>query len=521
MADKNMPENNKSDILVILENIDQMLQCFTKMVNGYARNIQGVAIAVEAQTLAQKLRLAAERWQHKLPFKEACDVNFKWWEKRMEYWSAFIYSDDDEKSNYEDTRDFTPDTDFFIDQYFYGMCLVNRDEIAERIDSFSPFFEIKDAQGFYDKICEYREDIDFDYMSIKNEIDKNAVAALLFGLAGDGENMFNPKQLKAMRTDMDENAPYLFQWIAKAKSNDVAWSSYYIINALDTLYQVLRYSEKVLQDTEDSAFKDLYERLSVAYFDDLIKDAKGDFQKWLNSTPKKKRLDMMKKKLEKEKNKFFSGKWKEGLENYFDIDNIESVLEGTDAGKFLFRYRNDLSLEEAGKIIAQYHKIACFHSEIRKLENKEKDVTAEAVEKPAQEEKVIELPVIFNSIIRDDAKATNMLVDAIRTLALTTGHKSKTISGGKTWGHVKESLVIHDYIDKDCSGADFGRAIEAICSDKTHSSVEQSLKRYNSKMLDEKHDKTSDNNIISDIGKMMNPLNCYLVTRYPQKFPKY
>ena len=230
---------------------------------------------------------------------------------------------------------------------------------------------------------------------------------------------------------------------------------------------------------------------------------------------------MMKKKLEKEKNKFFSGKWKEGLENYFDIDNIESVLEGIDAGKFIFRYRKDLTLEEVGKIIAQYHKIACFHSEIRKLENKEKDVTPEAVEKPAQEEKVIELPVIFNSIIRDDAKATNMLVDAICTLALTTGHKSKTISGGKTWGHVKESLVIHDYIDKDCSGADFGRAIEAICSDKTHSSVEQSLKRYNSKMLDEKHDKTSDNNIISDIGKMMNPLNCYLVTRYPQKFPKY
>ena len=81
MADKNMPENNKSDILVILENIDQMLQCFTKMVNGYARNIQEVAIAVEAMTLAQKLRLAACRWQYWLPFKEACDVNFNWWEK--------------------------------------------------------------------------------------------------------------------------------------------------------------------------------------------------------------------------------------------------------------------------------------------------------------------------------------------------------------------------------------------------------------------------------------------------------
>lgn len=517
MADKNMPENNKSDILVILENIDQMLQCFTKMVNGYARNIQEVAIAVEAMTLAQKLRLAACRWQYWLPFKEACDVNFNWWEKRMEYWCDFVNGCEDKKKNYDDIQKFTPKTEFFIDQYFYRMWLTRQDKIVERKASFSPFFRTKDAEKFSNKIFHYTIDIDCYFKSVKDEIDKNAVVSLF--LSDMNNNMFSLEELKAMRTDMDGDNEEFFEWIEN--SSYISEESYTTESALYNLYQALSFSNEVLVCSDDSAFKDLYERLSVAYFNELIKEAKDDFQKWLNSTPKKKRLDMMKKKLEKEKNKFFSGKWKEGLENYFDIDNIESVLEGTDAGKFLFRYRNDLSLEEAGKIIAQYHKIACFHSEIRKLENKEKDVTPEAVEKPAQEEKVIELPVIFNSIIRDDAKATNMLVDAIRKLALTTGHKSKTISGGKTWGHVKESLVIHDYIDKDCSGADFGRAIEAICSDKTHSSVEQSLKRYNSKMLDEKHDKTSDNNIISDIGKMMNPLNCYLVTRYPQKFPKY
>ena len=519
MADKNMPENNKSDILVILENIDQMLQCFTKMVNGYARNIQGVAIAVEAQALAQKLRLAAERWQHKLPFKEACDVKFKEWEKKIDYWCDFISGDDNERGNHDDIQNFIPETDFFIDQYFYAMCLNDQDEIEEMKDSFSPFYEMKDAERFYDRICEYREDIDRDYMCIKDEIDKNAVTELVLDIADVDKNLFSQEEIDAMRPAKDKMAADLLEWIVK--SDDVTLYSSCIEKALYNLSLALHYSEKVLQDTEDSAFKDLYERLSVAYFDDLIKDAKDDFLKWLNSTPKKKRLNMMKKKLEKEKTKFFSGKWKEGLENYFDIDNIESVLEGIDAGKFIFRYRKDLTLEEVGKIIAQYHKIACFHSAIHDMENKAQDTTPEAVEKQAQEKKEMELPVIFNSIIRDDAKATNMLVDAIRKLALTTGHKSKTISGGKTWGHVKESLVIHDYIDKDCSGADFGRAIEAICSDKTHSSVEQSLKRYNSKMLDEKHDKTSDNNIISDIGKMMNPLNCYLVTRYPQKFPKY
>ena len=516
MADKNMPENNKSDILVILENIDQMLQCFTKMVNGYARNIQEVAIAVEAMTLAQKLRLAACRWQYWLPFKEACDVNFNWWEKRMEYWCDFVNGCEDKKKNYDDIQKFTPKTEFFIDQYFYRMWLTRQDKIVERKASFSPFFRTKDAEKFSDKIFHYTIDIDCYFKSVKDEIDKNAVVSLF--LSDMNNNMFSLEELKAMRTDMDGDNEEFFEWIEN--SSYISEESYTTESALYNLYQALSFSNEVLVCSGDSAFKDLYERLSVAYFNELIKEAKDDFQKWLNSTPKKKRLDMMKKKLEKEKTKFFSGKWKEGLENYFDIDNIESVLEGIDAGKFIFRYRNDLTLEEVGKIIAQYHKIACFHSAIHDMENKENDVTPVIPENQAQEEKIMNLPIIFNPIIREDAKATNMIVEALRELALTTGNKSKKISGGKTWGHVKTSLDILGYIEKNCLGSDFGRAIEDICPGTICKNVEQALKRYNINMHDKNRDKTHDENIISDIGKVFDKLKCYLVTHYPQKFSK-
>ena len=516
MADKNMPENNKSDILVILENIDQMLQCFTKMVNGYARNIQEVAIAVEAMTLAQKLRLAACRWQYWLPFKEACDVNFNWWEKRMEYWCDFVNGCEDKKKNYDDIQKFTPKTEFFIDQYFYRMWLTRQDKIVERKASFSPFFRTKDAEKFSDKIFHYTIDIDCYFKSVKDEIDKNAVVSLF--LSDMNNNMFSLEELKAMRTDMDGDNEEFFEWIEN--SSYISEESYTTESALYNLYQALSFSNEVLVCSGDSAFKDLYERLSVAYFNELIKEAKDDFQKWLNSTPKKKRLDMMKKKLEKEKTKFFSGKWKEGLENYFDIDNIESVLEGIDAGKFIFRYRNDLTLEEVGKIIAQYHKIACFHSAIHDMENKVNDVTPVIPENQPQEEKIMNLPIIFNPIIREDAKATNMIVEALRELALTTGNKSKKISGGKTWGHVKTSLDILGYIEKNCLGSDFGRAIEDICPGTICKNVEQALKRYNNNMLDKNRDKTHDENIISDIGKVFDKLKCYLVTHYPQKFSK-
>ena len=69
------------------------------------------------------------------------------------------------------------------------------------------------------------------------------------------------------------------------------------------------------------------------------------------------------------------------------------------------------------------------------MENKENDVTPVIPENQAQEEKSMNLSIIFNPIIREDAKATNMIVEALRELALTTGNKSKKISGGKTWGH--------------------------------------------------------------------------------------
>lgn len=512
MADKNMPENNKSDILVILENIDQMLQCFTKMVNGYARNIQGVAIAVEAQALAQKLRLAVCRWEHKLPFKEACDVNFKEWEKKMNQWHNTFYGHYGLK-DYDEITDLKLDANFFIDQYYYR----NNREIWG-LNDWPRYYEF-DADYYYAERNGLSDEIEIDYNNIKQEIEHDTIKELvsLYRSEYDLECDVPEFQMVLSQKRIKETDA-LSDWLQMSyDSFDVLLC---IERALSQLRGILHYSDNVLLNSNDSAFKDLYERLSVAHFDDLIKDAKGDFQKWLNSTPKKKRLDMMKKKLEKEKTKFFSGKWKEGLENYFDIDNIERVLEGIDAGKFIFRYRNDLTLEEVGKIIAQYHKIASFHNAIHDMENKENDVTPVIPENQAQEEKSMNLPIIFNPIIREDAKATNMIVEALRELALTTGNKSKKISGGKTWGHVKTSLDILGYIEKNCLGSDFGRAIEDICPGTICKNVEQALKRYNINMHDKNRDKTHDENIISDIGKVFDKLKCYLVTHYPQKFSK-
>ena len=459
---KKMENNKKSDILTILENIDRMLQCCTTMVNSIAGRMQMLAIGIEAQSLVSKLNLAAERWRYKLPFKEACDVDFKFWEEKIKDWAyEFFCIENDEET--DGIEFFKPNADHFIDQYFHECQTMNTDN-EER-----PFYMIDNAIRDNNLLLEYKIDIENKDNDWKKIIDNAA-----FDEIADYSDL------------SDEDNSMLKQILARMFCLSV---SLYILRL------ALHKAHKALLCREEAAYKSLYERLSVAYFNQHIEEAKTSFQGWLSKTPKKRQLKMLKEKLDKEKAKFFSGKWKEALENYFDI---EKVLEGTDAGKFIFKYREDLTLEEVGQIVGQYHKMACILEEISRLENKAEVKPVAKIAETPQETKIMELSPIFARGIRESATATNQIVEAIREIAVTTSTPDRKLSGGKTWGHVKEALCWMGVIDCNCLGTEFGRAIEAICPDKKHTNVEQALKRYNSRKKT-----TTDENIATDIAKKL------------------
>ena len=459
---KKMENIKKSDILTILENIDKMLQCYTTMVNSIAGRMQMLAIAVEAQSLASKLNLAAERWRYKLPFKEACDVDFKLWEEKIKDWAyEFFCIENGEET--DGIEFFKPNADHFIDQYFHECQTMNTDN-EER-----PFYMIDNAIRYNNLLLNYKIDIENKENDWKKIIDNAA-----FDEIADYSDL------------SDKDNSMLKQILARMFCLSV---SLYILRL------ALHKAHEALLCPEEATYKSLYERLSVAYFNQHIEEAKTSFQGWLSKTPKKRQLKMLKEKLEKEKAKFFSGKWKEALENYFDI---EKVLEGTDAGKFIFKYREDLTLEEVGQIVGQYHKMACILEEISRLENKAEVKPVAKIAETPQETKIMELSPIFARGIRESATATNQIVEAIREIAVTTSTPDRKLSGGKTWGHVKEALCWMGVIDCNCLGTEFGRAIEAICPDKKHTNVEQALKRYNSKKKT-----TTDENIVTDIAKKL------------------
>lgn len=457
-----MSKTEKSDILIVLENLDQMLKCYTSTVNGVANKLQSIAIAVEAQALATKLHLSGERWNYKLPFKEACDVDFAHWYKKMDRWlEEFTYSGSDPKEKIEY---FIPDTDYFVDQYYLELEKEHEEDLKE-FEGYIPFYKIDESDEFYNRVWEFKEDIERDWLEWKDQIDSAAISELAHNVSFVDDNEFSSEELtETMRNAKDKRARHLKNALTWVDKDDCFTD--FCAKALEDLSMALLYCDRVLLSPEPFTFKSLYERLSIAHFNGLIEQAKDEFKRWLNSTPEKKRLMMLKAKLEKEKTKFFSGKWQEALEMYFDIDDIERVLEGTDAGKFIYRYRNDLTLDEVGEIVAQYHKMACFHQAIYFIEN-DKEFKLSSEEEKEEVVIQIELPNIFVAELKANKLATAKLLEVLQTIEPNVNTTKGPREEKWKWPHVKDALLHLHLIDSNASDTTFGAAIHKLIPSRT------------------------------------------------------
>lgn len=76
------------EVPYILDNILQLFDCFHnsfhRLVNSRSREAMLQVLLSESRTLSRKLEDMVERWQDRLPFKEACNVNFPAWEGTFE-----------------------------------------------------------------------------------------------------------------------------------------------------------------------------------------------------------------------------------------------------------------------------------------------------------------------------------------------------------------------------------------------------------------------------------------------------
>lgn len=517
-------EDEKTNLLTILENLERMFEAYRFMVNGVAAKVQSLALATEARALATKVQLMAERWKFKLPFKEACDVNFAQWYKRVCNWRSLL-CDSGPIRGQQALPFFEPGNAFFVDMYEHELAKEADGEPERR------FYQITDPQEYEDRMDRYIDELDEeDWREQISEAVIGDLGETVGRCSAEAESGEWGESIKEALRDRSEWLTGLLQ------AANVDYNAFDIcLQALDELAESLRGARLVQLNPKDAAFMDLYRRLSAsAEVQELQGEATQEVLQWQSTLSRKKRLAELKRKLAKEKDRFFSGKWQEGLENYFDTGDSRWAMEGIEAGMFIFRYRRELTKPEVYDILVQCHKLSLYQAFIDREANctpapgavasvASVDGNVSVVSVPSvpgtapvpvpASVPAVRLPEIFSPRLRAHAPAAAALVQVLHEHKDIVGHRSSKVSGGKTWGHVREAFVQTGFVDANCQGAEFGRAISQLCPDKKADNVEASLKRYNARPH-RNLDANKEQNIVSAIVEWFAPV-CSLLSATP------
>lgn len=108
---------DRSDILSILESIETMFKVCQSVLNGYTQASLLLSITTEAEMLLLKLRVMKQRWNVHLPFKEASNVNFYDWSKKIEQMSQAIGGVEEAGDNENSLDEYCPSKHYLLDLY--------------------------------------------------------------------------------------------------------------------------------------------------------------------------------------------------------------------------------------------------------------------------------------------------------------------------------------------------------------------------------------------------------------------
>lgn len=143
---------DNSDILSILQSIETMFNVCQKVVNSYTQASLMLSITTEAEMLLLKLQVMEKRWNVHLPFKEATNVNFYVWGKKIEQISKAIGGVEGGGDSDYSLNEYCPSKHYLLDLY---ECL---DESSSHSGG-SPYYADPDVSKFISEQAKIRTKI--------------------------------------------------------------------------------------------------------------------------------------------------------------------------------------------------------------------------------------------------------------------------------------------------------------------------------------------------------------------------
>lgn len=277
--------------------------------------------------------------------------------------------------------------------------------------------------------------------------------------------------------------------------------------ALKRLLDAIESCELTLMTPNADAYTELYLYILNNFVKEQKYDVEVQTEKEIMPLPNNNRLSVLKKMFETECDFSDLGKWKEHLQDMLPMVNPETPLCDENMGKFLSRYRLQLTYEDLMLIVPRYYKLSLLNKAIiaEKIIVSSKKTVIECVNTDY-------CHTYLNYDLAYNIEAMSALRDVVSQVDERASVKQGERSGKWKWGHLRVAMQNEKikFVDDKISGTDFGRLISNIllgenADKKTRSNKEKAVSQT-LKNLGPDFPVHSDDTIIKIIIEMLEPV---------------
>lgn len=439
--------DNRSDILLTLENIETLCGIYHNLHNSYAGAALIVTIMTEAHTLSLKLQQMGLRWQEHMPFREAYDVKFDYWHGRIQELGNQFLNDElplaIARKLHSGNRGI-----YLLD--LYDLLPLGKNANGELIYKEDPYFQTDTLNHYLERVEKMRAAIAGNYDECLRSVSRFVVR-------------------EGSVKGLDNDTPDVF-W----NMLDIYLTNRHCSGALFRLAEELNAIRQWIDSRHGRTdLERLADRVFLQYGSEMRTQAQTDLTKWENTCPDEDLISECQLNIDLAIEQLKD--WEFGAEfKRFVKPNVDLRLQRGTLGKFFFTFRDRLEEKDVKHIIYCHYQIQYYKEYLEKREQ-ESMLPMEDMGAPAAEaETCIQLPTFFEQELRDNEKQSRRFVSLLGTV------EAKINCGGSEtykWSHVLEALKRLQLVPKGVRNVDFCRFIHSLFSNRTVASVNRDLYR--------------------------------------------
>lgn len=471
---KNDLRNDTSDVLSLLQTIDQLYQVSCSVLNDHTQTALRMSIAIEAQMLLSKLQAMSQRWKIHLPFKEACLVEFFDWSERMSLISKEIVASaaEDARRKFEK---YCPSKHFMLDLY----AMLNEKDVSKE----KPYYEETDIQKFIERQDLMRTYVVERWKEYVTEVSDKTVQDL--ASRGDAD------------IELSYDADYV-QTICCKVLEDLSEELYALNQRLTTPISRKDFSRLAERILIEGDYGGNYAFLK----------AKAKVYTWRNNTPYDRieieRDEKIKETITEIEKTKFGGLFMQNVKVYKDFDSQRDCF-----GKFLFSVRRDITKEDLSKlfelIFRIYHLRNISGQDEHDADNdKTNDVSQRHFGQMDAGTENPPLPVEFIQSFRSNDEAVAKFYELLRKVGPNINRQKKKEDVTKSskysswkWIHLEDALIQLKLLARNVSKSTFSQFIHSVFPDRSEVSVYRALYRT---------DESTYDNIVDDVATYFQPV---------------